>query len=867
MSENMERAYIQMKKEKRQNGLRFGLMAGLGFSLTLWGLDSLLLMRASADLPYLKLVFGVPFCLLFGALAGWLSVRMDNGLLTAITWLLAGLGFVWAASHAPFDGTSSFVGLLNPDLRGLDIYPFVEVARLRMSFLYIVVGVLMAIGGSLGLFIVEAATRASHAATRWLVLVVGGLFIFGIIGAITDDLINEPLRQPLVSISGLIEYGRQAQVQTVTKEEARQMGLRALRPFGDLIFQPYRLILGNYDPETITETSVYVDFNGTWGTCFLIGATPMYCQLSDDLYAGRLACLMQGHPEWSCRMKVAPGSEEAFQTLVELAGVSPEMHVYNQYGNAVMLEVTAPGAGHQLCFLRFTGDIFFDRCEPFGNRTPASTVAQAEVAAPSGIPSPFPTLVNPTSAASKSYRAVLPELQGNLPSLSSAPRYTIDVDVDFAGHTFQGRALVDYTNNESISLGEVYFRLLPNGHASYGNGSLKVIQVLLNGQPAETTLSQDDTVLMVKMPRQLMPGTLVQFDLEFYGVVPENFGGDAAPAGYGIYNLSQEVLAMASWYPILAVYDQTGWNLDPVSPIGDSVYSDVALYDVRLTAPHDLVVVTTGVQTEWSGAAGRKTLRYESGPARDFFIIASPDFEVVNNTIGGTTINSYYLPGDSDGGQHALAVASDSLRIYNDKFGRYPFIEMDVVEAPMRNASGVEYPGIMLIGAHLYAAPEKPEFATTVAHEVAHQWWYAIVGNDVFAEPWLDEALTTYSSSLYFEFEEGPQYVQGLVDYWQERYDTLSKDGFDDLITQDLAHFESLNNPRVYGGVVYTKGALFFKELRQRIGDEAFFEALANYYQSYRFKIAAGEDLLNLFEKAYGQQLDVFYQVWLYSKQ
>ncbi len=122
-------------------------------------------------------------------------------------------------------------------------------------------------------------------------------------------------------------------------------------------------------------------------------------------------------------------------------------------------------------------------------------------------------------------------------------------------------------------------------------------------------------------------------------------------------------------------------------------------------------------------------------------------------------------------GVAAVEVAAGALEVYNQQFGAYPYKELDVVEGPMRNALGVEYPGIVMIGASLYNAPEKPEFEVTVAHEVAHQWWYNVVGNNVFDEPWLDEALTTYSSSLFYEFDRGPGYVQGLQAYWQERYD------------------------------------------------------------------------------------------------
>ena len=184
----------------------------------------------------------------------------------------------------------------------------------------------------------------------------------------------------------------------------------------------------------------------------------------------------------------------------------------------------------------------------------------------------------------------------------------------------------------------------------------------------------------------------------------------------------------------------------------------------------------------------------------------------------------------------------------------------------MRNALGVEFPGIVLIGASLYEAPEKPEFSVSIAHEVAHQWWYGVVGNDVFDEPWLDEAPTTYSSSLYYEYALGPEYAEGLRQYWQDRYDRLLSEGGDDSITASLAHFESLNRPAVYGAVVYTKGALFFQALREEIGDEAFFKGMQDYYKEEFFEIARTDDLLAAFEQAAGRPLDDFYQEWLNLK-
>jgi aminopeptidase N len=451
-------------------------------------------------------------------------------------------------------------------------------------------------------------------------------------------------------------------------------------------------------------------------------------------------------------------------------------------------------------------------------------------------------------------------------ALEGAPRYALDLTLDFEARAFQGAARVDYTNAEEVALERLYFRLLPNGGGGYGDGWLEVSRVLVAGDEVEARLSSGGSTLEIDLPDALEPGESLRLEFEFNGAVTQDFGQGESAAGYGIYNFSREVMSLSGWYPILAVYDAQGWNLDPVSDIGDSVYSDIAFYTVEVSLPEALSIAATGAQTSRQADGQGVRVRFESGPARDFFLVVSPNFQVKSQVVDGVTVNSYYLPEHAAGGSKALSVTADSLHIFNQRFGAYPYDELDVVEAPMRRALGVEYPGIFLVSASLYGAPERPEFVVTTAHEVAHQWWYNVVGNDVFDDPWLDEALATYSSSLYYEFRPGGMVPNGLIDYWRTGYQRLLDQGKDEPVVESLAHFNRLEDSSVYGGVVYSKGALFYHALRQEIGDQAFFQALQDYYRAHQYRIASSEALLEAFERASGRELDDFYQEWLYSK-
>lgn len=500
-----------------------------------------------------------------------------------------------------------------------------------------------------------------------------------------------------------------------------------------------------------------------------------------------------------------------------------------------------------------------------GSPTNANTGVPVEPTKVLETPSHFTTQAE-TNFIEEQSQAVLPEFRTDLEALRDLPYYRIDLTVNFNELTFEGIAHIDFLNNENISLERIYFRLFPNGKKTYGDGSLIVTAVYVNGQPVETKLSKSDTVLDVTLLNPLNPGHRTTFEIAFQGQVPRDFGGEETGAGYGIFNFSDGVLALSGWYPILAVYDEDGWNLDPVSELGDSVYSEMAFYNVNLTVDSSLAVAATGVEIGRRDEQGITRYHLVSGPVRDYFLALSASYQVVSEEVAGTLVKSYYLPGHEDAGRTALRIASDSLLVFNERFGAYPYSELELVEAPMRYALGVEYPSIFMVTSESYSEPDDTSFAATIAHETAHQWWYNLVGNDVFDDPWLDEALTTYSTGLYYESKFGEGGYQGYSEYLQNRYDELLEAGKDEVITLDLPGFEALGDPRIYSRVVYTKGALFFKSLREKIGDEAFFEALQNYFENQKYRLAKPENLLVEFETASGQKLEDFYQQWLYSK-
>ncbi len=459
--------------------------------------------------------------------------------------------------------------------------------------------------------------------------------------------------------------------------------------------------------------------------------------------------------------------------------------------------------------------------------------------------------------------AMTPAARADLSQLEEIPRYTISLQLDLEGLSYSGTETLHYTNTGTTALEELYFRLYPNGDKTYGAGALHVSTVRVEHTTLQPVLELEGTALRVPLPEALAPGAEVVVTLEFEGQVPRDFASRSGES-YGIFNYSQGVLTLANWYPLLAVRDEEGWRLERFYSWGDAVTSAVAFYDVTITAPDEVVVIASGSEICREPIAEGKTRhRFITGPVRDFVVSASARFQRRLVQVGETVINSYFFPEHAVGGGAALTVAQNALGLFNERYGLYPYAELDVVETPLPWPGGVEYPGVVLISDKLYYTPNPLglDFAMIISHEVAHQWWYGVVGNDVIREPWLDEALATYSSGIYVQTFLGLGAYGQLRQSWEAAYHR-ARAANPAPITASVDQFTSNTD---YYGIVYCGGALFYEALHAEIGDTAFFTGLQRYFQGFKYKLATTEDLLQAFQEAAGRDLSRFYAEWLYA--
>ncbi|MGB3905674.1 MAG: M1 family metallopeptidase, partial [Anaerolineae bacterium] len=476
-------------------------------------------------------------------------------------------------------------------------------------------------------------------------------------------------------------------------------------------------------------------------------------------------------------------------------------------------------------------------------------------------PTPRPT---PTSSPSpaipdwmiQQQMAMTQAAGSDIQVLEHLTRYDIDLAIGVESLTLTGKQVTWYTNNEDVPLDELYFNLFPN--SSRFGASMEIMSASIADQDIAFAYELDHKAVKVPLPQPLQPGQSTSVNLEFRARVPfvqENH--------YLVFVFAQGVFSLGDWHPMVAVYDEDGWNLEyPEGTVGEIVYSESAFYTVRVTLPIELQVIATGVEGEGTvNSDGSLTVVYYSGPVRDFHIVISDRYEVVSGTVGGTTINSYYWPEHEACGAEILWFASVAFNLYSQLFGPYPFTELDLVEADLWPWA-IEWPGFILVGEPLYSNPQEVCGEWHVVHEVAHQWWYSVVGNDQVDEPWLDEALANYSTALYYRMVRDPEIAEATInEHIHQRYEAYVRaygDGIVGGATRDYTRAS-------YYPLVYAKGALFFEALQELMGDAAFFEGLRRYYREYKYGVATPQGFLAIMEQAHGQPLDEFHEHWILS--
>lgn len=425
---------------------------------------------------------------------------------------------------------------------------------------------------------------------------------------------------------------------------------------------------------------------------------------------------------------------------------------------------------------------------------PPTRVPPTETATERPTPIPSPTNVPPTP---------MPTPATLEPSVASRNSYILYTTLDFAGRSLATDETIRYYNRTGQSLSELVLSVQPNRYLN----CFTLISLEQDNQPLDSyTLNGQRMTVSLREPVQ--PGAATTIAVSYTLALP-------AKRADGLFGYDFNQANLTDWFPFVVPYSG-GWLLHEPMAFGEHLVYDAADIEVNLRAEPGVVIAASAPAEpngEWT--------RYRIYGARTFAISASDEFRVSDSAVGPVSIRSYYFDGYQGAGEGILNAAVQSVGLFDAKFAAYPYASLSVVQADIND--GQEYDGLVFLSTDFYSqygGTTRSNLVTIGVHEIAHQWWFGLVGNDQAMEPWLDEALALYSERIFYEFTRG---ASQLSWWWDFRVDYFGPTGYVDTTIYDGGAF------RPYTNAVYLNGAHFMEEFRTRLGDDAFYRFIRDY--------------------------------------
>jgi hypothetical protein len=488
--------------------------------------------------------------------------------------------------------------------------------------------------------------------------------------------------------------------------------------------------------------------------------------------------------------------------------------------------------------------------------------------------------------------------------------YTIAVTLDTATHTIAGNETIRYTNNSPDTLGYLWLQLDQNLFRDDSRGAMltppdarfaargfrggfvldgvRAVRRSANKPVARAALKtiENGTVMRVELDRPLPPGGIATFDIGYSFQVPEHgadrMGREQFPEGW-LYEIAQ-------WYPRLAVYDDVrGWNTEQYLGQGE-FYLEYGDIDFDITVPRGFIVAGTGrlmnpaevltppqrqrlaravssdstvaiiakdevgrPSSRPAGARATLTWRFSASNVRDVAWAAAPNFIWDASGWNGILMQSFYPPVADSIWRESTRMVRHSIKHYSEKWFPYPYPTAINVNGPV---GGMEYPMIVFCANR---RSREGLFGVTT-HELGHEWFPMVVGNNERLYAWMDEGFNTfiniYSARAYFP-DQAWLRTRGQAESWAQ----FAASGRDEpgMTPADRV------TPELLGAVAYSKPATGLYLLRHEILDSTRFDAaFREYIRRWAFKHPTPAEFFRSMEDGVGEDLSYFWRGWFY---
>ncbi len=504
--------------------------------------------------------------------------------------------------------------------------------------------------------------------------------------------------------------------------------------------------------------------------------------------------------------------------------------------------------------------------------------------------------------------------------------YTMDVELDTSTNIISGWELLEWRNttggnrwtfpfhlyhnawknNRSTYAKEANWSLGRSGlrEEDYGYTNIKKV-VFIDPRRGEIDITDtftyldpenenpdDQTVFQISTPRAVRRGETARFRIEFETKQPLALRRTGVIRNYHF---------MAQWFPKIGVWWNGTWNCYPYHNRTE-YFADYGVYNVTLTVPKGFLVGATGGIPRWrrENENGTETYNFYQEDVHDFAWVTSPNLVRTERVFKHDEIDEWCSPSrhhnlrevkvillsqpqHNDLIERYFDATFKALRFYGEWYGEYPYDAVTVVDpANGSRSGGMEYPTLFTGGGSMFSPPESPSPEGVTVHEFGHQFWYGLVGNNEFEEPWLDEGFNTYSTSrtLMYGWEPfkvvqryfggpGAQSYVGIPYVFDDLDDPprisgnleIRRFGKNDVMTRrSWEYYQS------YGTNAYTKPAMSLWMLESYLGEPMMYKVMRIYHHRYRFKHPTTQDFIRTVNEVSGRDMNWFFeQTWFSS--
>ncbi|MBL0034805.1 MAG: M1 family metallopeptidase [Flavobacteriales bacterium] len=485
----------------------------------------------------------------------------------------------------------------------------------------------------------------------------------------------------------------------------------------------------------------------------------------------------------------------------------------------------------------------------------------------------------------------------------------ISVRLDDGAHMLHAFGSFVYLNNSPNTLDTIWVHLWPN---AYRDKSSALCQQLVSNNDFDLYFAKAEDrgfidsldfrsgdakltwgyhpkhadIGWIKLPAPLRTGESITISTPFRVKIPDGRFSRLGHTGQAYY--------CTQWFPKPAVFDATGWHAMPYLTEGE-FYSEFGTFDVHITVPSNYVVGATGMLVDgaaeeaWMDSLSKqplsivmseggaafppsskdlKTLHFRQDRVHDFAWFADKRFEVRRSSVtlpaSGRTVTTQVLFTPRNGAlwEKAVEYVNESVRLYSQWVGDYPYDRATAVDGTISAGGGMEYPMITIIG----NTGDAMGLDNVIAHEVGHNWFYGILGSNEREHAWMDEGMNSFVELRYMRLRHRKGglniQLQGLTLSMGDTGDanrTLSEYGYllnarrnlDQAVEGPSERFTQTN----YGTMVYMKTALVMDHLMAYLGEETMDKCLHAYFEEWKFKHPQPADLRHVFERESGKDL------------